>query len=354
MAVGATPGHLMPRLGRWFREVRGCLHAPDGWLVGASILVAVASMSLGAAALSQLKKSEWARALQADASSVSAIAADIAHSIELDDLSLRAVVDDLAIPAVKQMSPQLRQAILFEPNAIASHLGGILVLNESGYAIANSHDLRPRFNDYSHREYFRVHRDDPNVGLFIGRPFVTNSGKYVIALSRRLSHHDGSFAGVVVGIIKLSYFEELFSRVSLGPDGSIGIYRTDGILIARFPFRDRDIGFNIGRNAQMFQKKTGNQYVTTAVTDGVKRLYSSRPIGDFPLVVAFGTSIDSIYAPWRKRAWIIGIMGMPLALGTIGLAAFAVAMIYRGEKCRWVRTLRAMARLQFGPNLTSE
>jgi hypothetical protein len=178
-----------------------------------------------------------------------------------------------------------------------------------------------------------VPRDNPNVGLFIGRPFITNSGKYVIALSRRLSHRDGSFAGVVVGIIKLSYFQELFSRVSLGPDGSIGIYRTDGILISRFPLRDRDIGFNIGRNAQMFQKQTGSQYVTTAITDGVRRLYSSRRIGDLPLVVALGTSIDSIYAPWRKQAWAIGIMGVLLvALATIGLAGLVAAAIRRGPK----------------------
>lgn len=321
----------MPGFGRWFHQVFECLRVPPGWMIGASILVAVASLSFGVAVLLELRKSEWARVLQADASNVSAIAADIARDIELYDLSLRAVADDLAIPEVKQMDPQTRQAILFEPNATAKQLGGILVINESGHAVANSHDLRPRFNDYSHREYFRVPRDNPNVGLFIGRPFITNSGKYVIPLSRRLSHHDGSFAGVVVGIIKLGYFEELFSRLSLGPDGSIGIYRTDGILISRFPLRDRDIGFNVGRSAQMFQKQTGNQYVTTAIIDGVKRLYSSRQIGEFPLVVALGTSIDRIYAPWRKQAWVIGIVGLLLALATIGLATFASAAIRSEE-----------------------
>lgn len=198
----------MPR--HLFRRVRIYPRSLAGWLIGASIITTIASLLLVALALSELKKSEWARALQANATVVSVLAAGIARDIELYDLSLRTIVDDLAVLEIKQMDPETRHAILFESTQKMHQLGGILVINESGQTIANSHDLRPRFNDYSHREYFRAPRDNPDVGLFISRPFITNSGKYVIALSRRLSRHDGSFAGIVVGIIQLSYFQEIF------------------------------------------------------------------------------------------------------------------------------------------------
>ena len=69
-------------------------------------------------------------------------------------------------------------------------------------------------------------------------------GVRVIALSRRIDKPDGSFGGVVVGTLKLSYFTRLFDRLQLGRDGTINLYLRDGTRIVRHPFVEADIGLN--------------------------------------------------------------------------------------------------------------
>ena len=54
-------------------------------------------------------------------------------------------------------------------------------------------------------EYFQVHRDQPDVGLYISRPML-HRGAYSIVLSRRITAEDGSFLGVVAGLDPLQLF----------------------------------------------------------------------------------------------------------------------------------------------------
>ena len=44
----------------------------------------------------------------------------------------------------------------------------------------------------SDEDYFKIHRDNPNAGLFISRPMLFR-GAYAIVLSRRLTDQDGGF-----------------------------------------------------------------------------------------------------------------------------------------------------------------
>ena len=94
-------------------------------------------------------------------------------------------------------------------------------------------------------EYFTVHRDQPDVGLFISRPML-HHGAYAIVLSRRITGADGSFLGVVAGSIRFSYFHDLFGRLHLGPDDIITVLRRDGTVIMRTPFDLDVIGKNLG------------------------------------------------------------------------------------------------------------
>lgn len=329
---------------RWHSQVREkwTLSAAVGrWLIVCGVVLSVGVLSFGATVLSNMRESERARALQSTANVATAIEGDIARNIELYDLSLLTIVDCLKLPEVQQMSPSVRQQILFGRATTANHLGGILVVDDKGNVIANSHNLQPRWNGYSHREYFRKHQDNPNLGLFIGRPFLSNSGKYVITLSRRLSRPDGSFAGVVVGALRVTYFQELFERASLGPNAGMGVYRMDGTLIARYPFREQDMRLSIGKTALLQQAETEptGHLEATAWMDGIRRLYSYRRVNDLPLVVAVGIPTQEIYAWWRQFAWTFGLVETLLAVMTIGFAAVMSIVLHKkstmdaGQNC---------------------
>jgi hypothetical protein len=99
--------------------------------------------------------------------------------------------------------------------------------------------------DRSDEEYFTVHRDQPDAGLFISRPML-HRGAYAIVLSRRITGDDGRFLGVVAGSIRFSYFHDLFGRLHLGPNDVITVLRRDGTVIMRTPFDLDVIGKNLG------------------------------------------------------------------------------------------------------------
>ena len=119
------------------------------------------------------------------------------------DLSLQAVVDDLKRPDINQFSPELRNLILFDRSATARHLGTIMVLDEAGNVRLNSRTLTPTPVNLADRDYFQAQKNNGAIGMYISRPFITRTSKeQVIGVSRRLSHTDGSFAGVVVGTLQ--------------------------------------------------------------------------------------------------------------------------------------------------------
>ncbi len=85
------------------------------------------------------------------------------------------------------------------------------------------------------RDYFKALRDGQDR-LFLGEPVLNRgSGTPTVYLARRLSAPDGTFLGLALGAIELSSFERLYGSLQLGPGNVIGLWRQDGVLLARYP-----------------------------------------------------------------------------------------------------------------------
>ena len=122
------------------------------------------------------------------------------------------------------------------------------MFDAAGRLTIDASTLDPRPENRGDEEYFQVHRDHPDAGLFISRPML-HRGAYAIVLSRRITDDDGSFLGVVAGSIRFSYFHDLFGRLSLGPDDTITVLRRDRTIIMRKPFDLDVIGKNLADRA---------------------------------------------------------------------------------------------------------
>src|SRR5207237_3684070 len=131
----------------------------------------------------------------------------------------------------------------FDHAATAKYFGAIQVFDADGKLTIDASSLDPVPDDRSDEEYFQVHRDKPDIGLYGSKPML-HRGAFAIVLSRRISGDDGRFLGVVAGSIRFSYFHDLFARLSLNPGDTITVLRRDRTVIMRTPF-DLDI---IGRN----------------------------------------------------------------------------------------------------------
>lgn len=256
---------------------------------------------------------------------------DVVRNFELYELSLQAVVDGLNDPEVMAASPHVRNAALFDKAATATYLGSILVLDAEGKIALNAGMKNLANGHYAEHDFFKVHRDSPSIGLYVGDPYAStlHGGALSIPLSRRVSHADGSFAGIVLIDVQLEYFQKLFSELSLGKNGSLALIRKDGTMMMRQPFDAKVIGRNI-RNASTFKRFMSapeGSFSDTSYLDGAQRSYYFKNLPSLPFIIMVARAHSDIYAIWRQRALLIAsVMGM-LTIAFIGLSfAFGVQL----------------------------
>ncbi len=281
--------------------------------IGVALAIALSSVHL----IRDLRNDTWTQAEQSGGDLAASLTHDLRRNLELYDLSLQAVGDNLGHAGVAQMSPEIRNRLLFDRSTQADYFGPVLVLDEQGNVLISSKERAPTQANYANEEFFKFHRAHPDGGLFIGPPFrASNSDELSIALSRRLSDRGKPFAGVVVGTIDLAYFTDLFSSLAVGARGGVTLLLRDGTVLARFPYRGGDVGKNVGQSSvfqKMVQMDSGS-FVATSTLDGVKRLYSFERVGDFPMILAVSQSTQVLFAPWKRRAFLMGA-GTVLLLG---------------------------------------
>ncbi|MGI4982310.1 MAG: sensor domain-containing diguanylate cyclase [Janthinobacterium lividum] len=271
---------------------------------------------------------------------------DITRNLEIYTLSLQGVIDGLAQPAVMALSPHLRRLALFDRSSAAEYITATLVLDHLGNIVLDSNSDAPRIGNFADRDYFTVHREHADVGTFISAPFRARlrGGMPSIALSRRLSHPDGSFAGIVILSLRLSYFSNLFAGLSLGPHSALTLLNTSGVIIMHQPNRPELIG-NTYNHTALYRKFSAGEsgiYSATSDIDGLLRFYAYRRLANVPLVVVVGAAKVDVYANWKRRAWVIGSLMLTLGAGFVCLSFMLSEQLRR--RLRAEAGLRHLAR----------
>ena len=323
-----------PRAGR-------ATHQSPRWLVMLGLLVMFGTLTLGGVVLLEARQDTWRQAEQASSNLAVVLGRDISRTIATYDLSLQGAAEAMLLPGIEKVSPELRQAALFDRAATAEYLGSLLVLDAAGDIVADSTAVTPHRLNLADRDYFTVHRDRTDAGLFVSRPFRSRlrSGDASIAISRRLSNADGSFAGVVVGTLRLAYFEELFGRLDNGARGSISLVSNDGYIVARRPFLGDALGTDISgfETARHILLARNGQFTAHSAVDGVERLFSYRGIGKLPLVVNVAVPVDDIYRAWWRKAVVVGMLLLMLSGATL-----ALCLLFRREMQRRLTAEQAL------------
>jgi len=249
---------------------------------------------------------------------------DIERNFELYELSLQAVVDGINDPEIMRLPPGLRRQVLFDRAATASYLGSILVIDPNGNVTIDSGSKVPRKVNFADRPYFTVHRDNPNLGLYVSDPYLSRlrGNSPSIAISRRISRPDGSFGGVAMVAIDLDYFHHLFAGLSLGPHGSIALIGRDGTMVMRQPYDRAVIGrsINTASTFKRFVETSEGSFSDTSTIDGVRRLYYFKNFAHLPLIIMVANAHSDIYAAWQRRALAIGLLMAASAIGFVGLS----------------------------------
>ncbi len=159
--------------------------------------------------------------------------------------------------------------------------------------------------DISHLEPFSVQANSTGDDLYISKPMTgLMSGKRSIQLTRRLSHRDGSFAGVIGASLDVLQLEKFYDSISLGPGGVISLVGFDGVIRARSG-RNPKTGELIGeaiepsRMAHLFEQLPAGSYwgasKSTHRFEGVNRLLSYRMVEGLSLFAIVGLAENDVF-----------------------------------------------------------
>lgn len=291
-------------------------------LIGVALSFSLAVTAGAAISLYEMRVDAFERAREAASNMTEVIEYDVTRNLDLYSAALETVAQRLADPEVATLSDHVRRMALFGGMIRAEDLGSILVSDRQGQAILDSRAEPPRPLHFGDRDYFLVHARGQAKGLYVSKPFQVRTGfGPAIALSLGLKDAGGQFAGVVVGGLRLSYFDRLFARMSLGTHGTVALLYADGSVVARRPAIPLDSpAATRSVQADMLARNPQGIYLGRSVRDGVERLYVYRRIGAYPLFVAVGAATGDIYASWKARAWAIGVLGVLFNLATLATA----------------------------------
>ncbi|CAH2932886.1 MAG: GGDEF domain protein [uncultured Paraburkholderia sp.] len=302
----------------------------SAWLMGpralfwSGVVIALVMVSLCAASLYQSRQDALERARDTSRNVALVAERDIERNFELYGLSLQSVVDELGDPQVMALPPRLRNQVLFDGATAAKNLGSMLVFDASGEIMIDAGSDPPRKGNFADRDYFAVHRNNPDVGLYVSEPFHSRlrNGVASIALSRRVSRPDGSFGGIALMAINLEYFHELFGGLSLGQHGAISLIARNGLMIMRQPYDPKIIGRDISNASTFkhFMSAPEGSFSDTSSIDGVRRQYYFRNFPHLPLTIMVAEAEPDIYAAWHRRALTIGSLMGAFALGFVALS----------------------------------
>lgn len=304
------------------RHMPGWLRSPRTW-IGMGVLVPVGMVAVCTTMLLQLRQDAWSKAEQTANNLIQVIERDIDRNVEIIDLALQSLVENLKMYDLEEISPKYRQRILFDRAVNAKDLGVLLVLDQYGNAIYDAAGWPARRLNNADRAYFKAHKANPGLGLDISRPLMSqHTGKPVIVLSRRTGMPGGSFSGIVLGSLSLSYFDRLFQRIRLGESGTITLFHRDGTRLVRYPEPNAELAPNFADspNVQRFLRETSGSFVGVTPSDGIERLYTFTQVGDLPLYINVALSTREIEAEWRDKALVIGLLVLALCGITIGLS----------------------------------
>jgi diguanylate cyclase (GGDEF)-like protein/PAS domain S-box-containing protein len=210
----------------------------------------------------------------------------------------------------------------------AAHLpmvDGLFIYDAAGNWVVNSRLARfPAGLNNADRAYFQYHRDHADRGPHIDRPVRSKiDGRWILPVSRRIDNPDGSFGGVVLATLSIDFLQRFYQTFDTEAGGAIALDTADGILIARNPADDRQIGTDVSKGAilrGMPPAVIARTVEYTSALDGIRRFGSARRVEDYPLIVLVSHSVSAVLSDWYSSA---------LRYLTIGGIA-AVSVIFLG------------------------
>jgi signal transduction histidine kinase len=326
-AIPASNMSLMS-LGRWLRRHRvssAVLICAAGCLFIALVLTAsITAVTLRykselSEAARELRTLDLLLAGEADRSllSVGLVLESVSDEVTAGGVS--SADDLLARSSTRALNESLQTRVAGLPQ-----IDSLTILDAEGNIINDTRGWPVRGGTAADQSYFQVARNWTSAQPYLSEPVIDRySGQRTIYLARRLTTPEGRFLGLVVGSIRLSYFERFYSSLELADDGCVAIWRHDGTMITHYSpvLEGKKLLFGLVRPTAPWYGVTGVFEAAPTADDptGVPRILATSETPNFPLQVLIGRSKPALLENWRREATAIG--------GAAGFAILATVLL---------------------------
>ena len=201
-------------------------------------------------------------------------------------------------------------------------MGDVYLIDAQGY-IAIARDPQAVGRSVANNDYFMFHRAQTSDPAFIGAVVSGRvSGSFYLPVSRRITHADGSFGGVVLANVHTQALAGHFKEVLGGAQDSVGLLGTlDRKFRQRVPELPTDRWHEPLESplwAALAQSPQGS-YRSVSSVDHIERIFVYKSLDRLPLVMVTGFSTTEMLANVQQR------MRWP-ALGAVTLLFIVLAM----------------------------
>jgi len=276
------------------------------------------------------------------------LASQAQASIKQADTLLFTLVNRLENDGVEGERLNRLQRLLGAQRSELSQLHGLFVYDETGKWIANSNGADVGTANNSDREYFIYHRDHPDRGPHIGPSIKSrSSGEWIMTVSRRVNHPDGSFAGVALATIYLTHFLQLYDSIDMGNNGVINLIADDASIIVRRPFNEAEVGTSLAKSplfTQLLPQASAGTATIKSIIDGVERVVGYRRVDGYPLIVFAALNRDEVLASWRKES-ILSALIVSVLLAFLGVLGFRLIKLMKQQNRIQVELLGSQEKL---------
>lgn len=253
-------------------------------------------------------------------------------TVDLADAALTGVVSALEIDGLTPASLARLQTVLMVRKANMRRLSGIFVYDENGRWLASTENVDLAGYNNADRDYFVRHRLSPDRAILIGRPVQSKSGgQWVITMSRRWNHPDGSFGGVAAVTVDTAYFESFYRQFDVGPRGTITLMTGDGVVLAHGSIIGRDAKQRPWVNDIPYHPRSGVLHLQLPEETFERIGYYQRD-QRYPLLVMATLTQADLLAQWEKASYFRIAVVVCLVMLIFAIGVFLVRQLSRGQR----------------------
>ncbi|MGF7162409.1 two-component sensor histidine kinase [Rhodoligotrophos appendicifer] len=157
----------------------------------------------------------------------------------------------------------------------------------------------------------------------------------IFSFSKRLERN-GEFVGVAVLSFDVGLFKEIWEAVELDEISTVSLVRSDGQLVARYPFAKGpvDLSNYVLFTEHLKRAETGTYEAARSPVDGYRRIVGYRRVPATDFVALASVNKDAAFASFRRNTLLTLAFALPTALALLGAIVWILRLLRDDQRRR--------------------